>query len=410
MTVLDPGIAGIELPVLCLEVCILSLAITQSSKPSILLTSDSFFPSRGGGDLSLRILARNLSSMGYQISVAFFGEEKDPEFESTLLRFSPAVRGFWPRHMAIRNALEHDLRRVIARQNPDVVITQQLAMSPTIDSCSESEIPVIVLLRGVDFLCLGSFWSGIEKRCDYRCVGCEDADSRLLQYPFFRKEIARIRKSLCLADSIVSNSEYTRRTLKSILGLESRVMTPPIEHAPSGCRIREDGTILFVSPVRHKGVDVAIELSRRLKEERFVFVGDAKRSTIRRLERLDNVDYIPWVSDMEPCYSASKLVIVPSVIPEGYGRVCAEAQIRGLPCVVSAVGALPEVVAGGGDVVHNSRDVDSWVDIVRRYSHPTYVREKSARAIENASGFTTHDKHAACVDALIGTLVTGGAR
>ncbi|UCE92293.1 MAG: glycosyltransferase family 4 protein [Methanobacteriota archaeon] len=386
------------------KICICGLAASLSGRLSILLTSDSFYPPKGGGDLSLRILARHLSERGHSVGVAYFGRA-DPDFATTALDYPFPVRGLWPRHMVIRRILNRNLKKALDEHNPDVVITQQMALSPTVDASHERGIPVIVLLRGVDLLCLGSFWSGAEKRCDYRCIGCEDAGCMLVQYPLFRREITRIRSSLRLAEVVVSNSEYTRRTLRSIVGVESYVLNPPVERVAEGGRVRESGSVLFVSPVRHKGVDIAIELSRRLKNEHFIFAGRTRKSIAREIGRLSNVDYIPWVLDMGSCYSASKLVIVPSVIPEGYGRVCAEAQSHGLPCAVSAIGALPETVGDAGDVVQNHRDVDSWVEVVGRYSDPDYVREKSQKALAKASDLTTHDEHTAAIEALIKNLI-----
>ena len=366
----------------------------------ILLTSDSFYPPKGGGDVSLRTLAQHLSSSGHKVAIAYFGE-KDPEFDSSAIRYTSPLRGFWPRHIAVRRALEPVLKSAIDRLSPDVVVTQQIALSPTIDTCHASGLPVIGLLRGVDFLCLGSYWSGSEKVCDDKCIGCEDAGCRLIQFPFFRMEFPKVCESLPLADEMVSNSEYTRRSFQHILGLKSRVINPPVRRPTTSHPTRESGSILFVSPVKHKGVDLAIELSQRLKDERFIFVGRTKSSVERRLSRLNNVEYIPWAKDMDSCYRASKLVIVPSVIPEGYGRVCSEALSRNVPCAVSAVGSLPDVVGNAGDVVRNHRDVDSWVEVVSRYSDPAYVREKSLIASERAAGFPTYEQHLAEMESLI---------
>ena len=199
-------------------------------KLNVLMTSNSFYPPRGGGDISLRILASKLSAMGHSITVAYTGEE-DPEFRCAVINPSSPLRGFWPRQMTTRKFFRTELGRVVKEASVDVAITQQTALTPTVDACSELGVPVIAMLRGVDFLCLGSFWTGKEWRCDYRCIGCEDAGSRILQFPFFRMEIGGIRNSLRRVDAIVSNSEYTRRTLSTILGLESSVLNPPIEQS-----------------------------------------------------------------------------------------------------------------------------------------------------------------------------------
>ncbi len=47
----------------------------------------------------------------------------------------------------------------------------------------------------------------------------------------------------------------------------------------------------------------------------------------------------------------TRLLVVPSVFPEPFGRVAAEAMINGIPALVSDRGALPETVGDGGIVL-----------------------------------------------------------
>jgi glycosyltransferase involved in cell wall biosynthesis len=47
----------------------------------------------------------------------------------------------------------------------------------------------------------------------------------------------------------------------------------------------------------------------------------------------------------------TKILLVPSVVNESFGRVAAEALINGIPPIVSDRGALPETVRGAGRVL-----------------------------------------------------------
>ena len=50
-------------------------------------------------------------------------------------------------------------------------------------------------------------------------------------------------------------------------------------------------------------------------------------------------------------FALTKILLVPSLFPEPFGRVAAEALINGIPPLVSDRGALPETVAGAGRVL-----------------------------------------------------------
>jgi glycosyltransferase involved in cell wall biosynthesis len=50
-------------------------------------------------------------------------------------------------------------------------------------------------------------------------------------------------------------------------------------------------------------------------------------------------------------YAQTRVILVPSVIEEASGRVVAEAQLNGIPCLVSDRGGLPENCGEGGLVL-----------------------------------------------------------
>lgn len=118
-----------------------------------------------------------------------------------------------------------------------------------------------------------------------------------------------------------------------------------------------DGIRVVLLPgrlTRCKGHAVLIEAMRELAGDNIaaVFVGsDAGQGAYRRkLERLAgnlNVRFIGHRDDMAAVYAASDVVVLPSVRPEGFGRVLAEAGAMGLPVVAAGHGAAPEIVVHG---------------------------------------------------------------
>jgi glycosyltransferase involved in cell wall biosynthesis len=67
--------------------------------------------------------------------------------------------------------------------------------------------------------------------------------------------------------------------------------------------------------------------------------------------------------DPRAFYAVSKLVLVPSLWRESFGRVATEAVMNGVPVIASTRGALPEVLADAGTLL----------DIPARYTPQTGV-------------------------------------
>jgi hypothetical protein len=73
----------------------------------------------------------------------------------------------------------------------------------------------------------------------------------------------------------------------------------------------------------------------------------ATTSTDRnRLAELRNVEILPPVGNIEEIYQQCRVLLVPSLSPEGLGLVAVEAMLRGIPVVASDQGGLVEAKLG----------------------------------------------------------------
>ena len=176
----------------------------------------------------------------------------------------------------------------------------------------------------------------------------------------------------------------------SELGIDATVVQPLVcrdtYRTPSVGR-----HVLFVNPVAKKGVDTAIELARRNPDLPFIFLESwpmAARqieSLRDRLSALRNVTFRRATLQMASEYAQARILLVPSVWEEAWGRVVTEAQVSGIPVLASAIGGLPESVGPGGILVPPGSDVDVWNAHLRElWSSDTIYRHYQRLAIDHS--------------------------
>ncbi len=64
---------------------------------------------------------------------------------------------------------------------------------------------------------------------------------------------------------------------------------------------------------------------------------------------------------MKQVYRSAKLILMPSMWEEAWGRVATEAQFSGIPVIASNRGGLPESVGPGGVLLDPDGPLEPWV-------------------------------------------------
>ncbi len=114
-----------------------------------------------------------------------------------------------------------------------------------------------------------------------------------------------------------------------------------------------------LSPI--KGQDNLIEALGLLKKRGValppvLIVGDDQgrqaytESLKKKIEAFDLSDIVRLTgpsADMPACYAVASLVVVPSKVAEGFGRVPVEAMAAGIPVIASALGAMKDTILDG---------------------------------------------------------------
>jgi glycogen synthase len=135
---------------------------------------------------------------------------------------------------------------------------------------------------------------------------------------------------------------------------------PPSAHFATEPRNSNPPVVAFQGRlVSTKGVRVLLEAARILAEQNrdfeLLIIGDGpERSSLEQFVRdarlWDRVRFVGQLSadQLKVALSRARLVVVPSMGGEVFGLVAAENMLRGLPVIASDLGALAEVLDGGG--------------------------------------------------------------
>jgi glycosyltransferase involved in cell wall biosynthesis len=89
---------------------------------------------------------------------------------------------------------------------------------------------------------------------------------------------------------------------------------------------------------------------------------------------------LPHAAEVGSVYEASDVVVVPSIEPEPFGLVAAEAMAAGLPVIASRIGGLPEIVDDHRTgLLVDPGDADSLLAAMRKLSASSSRRAEMGR-------------------------------
>jgi glycosyltransferase involved in cell wall biosynthesis len=212
------------------------------------------------------------------------------------------------------------------------------------------------------------------------------------------------RAAFAGCDAVVVPSEFSRAYHRGWLGQECVALPPVIDPARVATDRPGGGACLtFVNPVPEKGVFVYARLAEALGRARpdvplLVVEGRGRADWLGRcgvdLSGVTSFRRVANTPDPRQFYRLTRLVVMPSVWRESFGRVAAEAMLNGIPVVASDRGALPEVVGPGGvclpvpaHVTPETRlapaaaEVAPWVAaVLRLWDDPAAYTQASAAA------------------------------
>lgn len=190
---------------------------------------------------------------------------------------------------------------------------------------------------------------------------------------------------------VIANSDFTAGRLKQLFGLQCPVVLPLVDPRHYGTET-DRKHILFVNTVPRKGVETAFALAERRPDIQFDFVTSwilkpAQRADLEaRARKAGNIQLHPPTNDMRPLYARARLVLIPSLCEESWGRVATEAHLSGIPVLGSDRGGLPQAIGPGGLTVAADAPVETWLAALSRLWDDPKTYEDFSQAARSYSG------------------------
>ncbi|WP_423465006.1 glycosyltransferase family 4 protein [Promicromonospora sp. MS192] len=195
--------------------------------------------------------------------------------------------------------------------------------------------------------------------------------------------------------SVVANSDACARYLETTYGRNDGVLYPLID-AKDFVGAVSDHTaspyITMVNPVPIKGGALFRSIAESMPQLKFRAIRgwrpdapDGNRAPYSDLTGLENVTVDGPFEDMRSVYDSTRLLLVPSVWLEAFGRVALEAMMNGIPVVASNSGGLADLVDGAGTVV--SGGLREWLEAIEEILEPAAYRKAVLAGLGRAREF-----------------------
>ena len=240
-------------------------------------------------------------------------------------------------------------------------------------------------------------------------------------------------------DHAFTCSQFLTDHYRARAGLVSTPLEPPLDWRAVAAPVDSRAFVTFVNPSLHKGLLLFARLADMIGSRRpdipiLVVQSGHSGGSLNAIPGIDFSRYpqimaAPPVPTPADYFALTRLLVVPSVWAEPFGRVAAEAMVNGIPPLVSDRGSLPHVIggdfgAGGGGRVlpvpewmtdatttlPTEREVEPWYAAVcSLWDTPALYEAMAARshqiACERYSEAVSRKKHVEYF-----TSLTPGAR
>lgn len=363
----------------------------------ILFSAEDFWPRLGGGEAFIDEFLTEITKEN-EVSCVYIGEKKQdsklnliPVAKSYAMKNVPLFNRTLIRHYFANKRWKKVLRRNIKKLSPDLIITQLIYAPASIDVAKEFGIPVVLFIHNYEHFSPNLF-RGVDplsvKPGDYSYIPFVYK----LQWPFYKILINWHARALKKANLILPDTAFIEKVVKRFYGLKSYHYYPVVDLEkyiiPKKYSHLKKEYVTFINPIKNKGVEILIETAKRMPETNFLVVCGADAGRVEGLKILKNITFLSECPDVKEAYAKTKLLMVPSLWPEPFGRVVMEAGINSIPSIVSPLGGLPEAVGDGGYVVNNLFDVDEWKNKIEKALDPKNYKNLSKKAYLHAKANT----------------------
>lgn len=338
--------------------------VPVSSKPKICFVGSYFLPDLlGGGEITYHKILKEFEARGWK-SYCFISREG-------LNEESLEVDGIWTTRVPALLAPSR-AKAYMKKLKPDVVITTLIDPVFTRDVLQAAKDEGAVTVYYEQF---------------YNCITRRYKDTLLST----EKEIVPWgRQILSSCDLIYSNGSFVQNVMKKLVGFQSKVLHPFIDF--SDCAVpkgkHDPKYVTMVNPDPGKGGDTLVHLVQSMPDVEFLAVKVSNKCDYRAVDAAakacKNLTIWEFQKDVRKVYEKTKLLIIPTIVDETFGRVIQEAQSNGIPVIGRDVGGIKDTMGDGGILIGKFEDDDVWVEEVRKVlGDKELYNDLSKKGLEN---------------------------
>jgi amino acid adenylation domain-containing protein len=162
---------------------------------------------------------------------------------------------------------------------------------------------------------------------------------------------------------IVAGSRYIERYIRQWSSFTPTTCYWPLWEKREYARLGgfDNEFVTFINPCAVKGGGIFLDIVRSLPGVAFAAVPTwgTTGEDLALLRTLENVTVLPPVDDIDVLMRRTRVLLMPSLFPEGLGATSLEAQLRAIPVLASNSGALPELVSDP-DALIPVRGIESY--------------------------------------------------
>lgn len=352
----------------------------------IIFAGEHFYPPKGGGDISAITLLSHLVKE-HDVNAFYICGEKVPKMyrRVKLYTVKPGMESNYNLgvfRLLLMRWKWGKFEDYLQKERPDIVITHGNVTPQTIETALKHKIKTIAFVRSYNYICISSF-IGVEKAEKHNCLA-HTGPKQFVQYPIFLF-LSKWYERLIKKAIIISNSKFTKKLVKEYYGIDSKVIYPFIDLKNYKVKRTNGEYITFIRPKIHKGLKIFLKIANVMPDKKFLVVGRAENPN--ELKGRKNVKYVGWIRNMKNVYRKTKILIVPSIWHEPFGRIVVEAMVNGIPCIVSNRGGLPEAVGNAGIIIKNVFNENEWSDAIKNLDDKKLYNKLSKRSIKRAYKF-----------------------
>lgn len=245
------------------------------------------------------------------------------------------------------------MRAQSAAYGPDLIYSQVGTHALGLQLAEALGVPLLTCLHDARPLC-----PDLEAlaTCDRNCPAC----------PAYHQHPAHWGRILLQAfDRILVPSRFMAQLAEELLGRRDvEVLHPAVRRVIPETGL--PGTAITMSTAEWvKGADIFLRIAERMPDHAFLLAGRGSPGSCGYdPHRHPNVR-VAGLLQPARFYGESWLVVMPSRVPEAFGRMAPEAQSAGRLFMGSRLGGIPEAAGDAGVLVDGHLDPESWVQAIR---------------------------------------------